>query len=128
MMPSLLEKLLAERPILLADGATGTNLFAMGLTSGDPPEGWTLEHPDRIKALHTQFVEAGAEISLTNTFGAYKRRLALHKLEDRTEELNQLAAQNARDVDDASSRASFGAGSRGPSRDPFQPSRQVPDC
>ena len=50
-----LTDLLAQKPVLLADGATGTNLFEMGLLSGDPPEIWNIEHPDRIHALHQSF-------------------------------------------------------------------------
>ena len=76
----MLQTLLAEGRPLLADGATGTNLFAMGLTSGDCPELWNAEHPDRIRALHQAFVDAGADIILTNSFGANRRRLALHSL------------------------------------------------
>jgi 5-methyltetrahydrofolate--homocysteine methyltransferase len=50
----------------------------MGLTSGDAPELWNVDHPDRIRALHQSFVDAGADIILTNTFGANARRLMLH--------------------------------------------------
>ena len=85
---SRLEDLLAEKGTLLADGATGTNLFDMGLTSGDPPEEWNVTEPDKIRALHRNFVEAGADIILTNTFGANRHRLKLHKLEGRVQELN----------------------------------------
>src|ERR1700744_2562099 len=88
-----LTDLLAQKPVLLADGATGTNLFEMGLMSGDPPEMWNLEHPDRILALHQSFVDAGADIILTNSFGGNRRRLALHQLEGRTRELNRVAAE-----------------------------------
>ena len=77
----MLQQLLAEGRPLLADGATGTNLFEVGLTSGDNPEAWNATHPDRIRALHQSFVEAGAEIILTNSFGGNRRRLALHGLE-----------------------------------------------
>ena len=56
----MLQTLLAEGRPLLADGATGTNLFAMGLAAGDA-ELWNAAHPDRIKALHQAFVDAGAE-------------------------------------------------------------------
>ena len=66
----MLQSLLAEGRPLLADGATGTNLFAMGLTSGDSPELWNAEHPDRIQSLHQAFVDAGSDIILTNTFGS----------------------------------------------------------
>src|SRR5271168_1035509 len=63
----------AGRDWLLADGATGTNLFDMGLTSGDAPELWNETHPDRIRRLHQMFVEAGADIILTNSFGGTSR-------------------------------------------------------
>jgi methionine synthase I (cobalamin-dependent) len=109
------------RDWLLADGATGTNMFDMGLTSGDAPELWNEAHPDRIRRLHQSFVDAGADIILTNSFGGTRRRLALHKLEERTEEINRLAAQNARAVADASERRIIVAGSVGPTGDLFAP-------
>src|SRR6185369_10893304 len=119
-MPALAD-LLAEKPVLLADGATGTNLFEMGLMSGDPPEIWNIDHPDRIEALHQSFVDAGADIVLTNSFGGNRRRLALHKLDGRVKELNALAAQNARAVADGAGRPVVVAGSVGPTGDLFEP-------
>ncbi len=117
----MLQSLLAEGRPLLADGATGTNLFAMGLTSGDSPELWNAEHPDRIQALHHAFVDAGADIILTNSFGANRRRLALHGLEPRVRELNRLAAENARRVADGAERRIVVAGSVGPTGDLIAP-------
>ena len=109
------------RDWLLADGATGTNLFDMGLTSGDAPELWNAGHPDRIRRLHQGFVEAGSDIILTNSFGANARRLALHKAEGRVHELNRLAAGHARAVADAADRPVMVAGSVGPTGDLFAP-------
>ena len=117
----MLERLLAERGWLLADGATGTNLFDMGLTSGDAPELWLLDYPDRIRALHQSFTDAGADIILTNSFGCNARRLALHKLEHRTRELNKLAAELARGVADKAGRPVIVAGSVGPTGDLLAP-------
>jgi 5-methyltetrahydrofolate--homocysteine methyltransferase len=117
----MLQSLLAEGRPLLADGATGTNLFAMGLTSGDAPELWNAEHPDRIESLHRAFVDAGSDIILTNSFGANRRRLMLHKLEARTRELNRLAAQSAQKVADAAGRPVVVAGSVGPTGDLIAP-------
>ena len=117
----MLQSLLAEGRPLLADGATGTNLFAMGLTSGDSPELWNAEHPDRIESLHRAFVDAGSDIILTNSFGANRRRLMLHKLEGRTRELNRLAAQIARKVADSAGRPVVVAGSVGPTGDLLAP-------
>ncbi|RBP10586.1 5-methyltetrahydrofolate--homocysteine methyltransferase [Roseiarcus fermentans] len=121
MPTSLLETLLAEGRPLLADGATGTNLFAVGLTSGDCPDLWNVDHPDRIQALHRAFVDAGSDIILTNSFGANRRRLALHGAEARARELNRLAAQNARAVADEAGRPVVVAGSVGPTGDIFAP-------
>jgi methionine synthase I (cobalamin-dependent) len=117
----MLQSLLAEGRPLLADGATGTNLFAMGLTSGDSPELWNVTRPDRIESLHRAFVDAGADIILTNSFGANRRRLTLHGLEARARELNRLAAQNARKVADRAGRAVVVAGSVGPTGDLIAP-------
>ena len=117
----MLQRLLADNRPLLADGATGTNLFAMGLTSGDSPELWNATHPERTRLLHQQFVDAGADIILTNTFGANRRRLMLHDLQERTHELNRLAAENARAAAAGAGRPVVIAGSVGPTGDLFAP-------
>ena len=59
-------ELLAEKGALLADGATGTNLFNMGLMSGDAPELWNTDEPKKIIALYKGAVDAGSpELALT---------------------------------------------------------------
>ena len=117
----MLASLLASGRTLLADGANGTNLFAMGLTSGDAPEMWNIDHPERIRALHQGFVEAGSDIILTNSFGGNARRLMLHGMQDRVREINRLAAQHARAVADQAGRPIVVAGSVGPTGDLFEP-------
>jgi len=117
----MLQSFLAEGRPLLADGATGTNLFAMGLANGESPELWNGDHPDRIRALHKAFVDAGSDIILTNSFGGNRRRLALHRAEQRARELNRLAAENARAVADKAGRPVVVAGSVGPTGDIFAP-------
>jgi 5-methyltetrahydrofolate--homocysteine methyltransferase len=87
-MTDRLTSLLAERPWLLADGATGSNLFERGLQSGDAPELWNSDYPERVAHLHRAFVQAGADIILTNSFGGTRHRLKLHKAEARVAELN----------------------------------------
>lgn len=109
-----LSVLLEEKSILLADGATGTTLFDMGLTSGDSPEFWNDTKPQNIKKLHQGFVEAGADIILTNTFGGSCHRLKLHNAQHRVHELNEKGAKLAREVADASGRTVIVAGSVGP--------------
>ena len=112
---------LKNRPWLLADGATGTNYFQMGLVSGDAPEMWNFEHPDRVRSLHKRFIEAGADIILTNTFGGNRHRLKLHNAQDQVREINIAAAGNARAEADASGRAVFVGGSVGPTGEIFMP-------
>ena len=117
----MLDTLLAAGRPLLADGATGTNLFEVGLRSGDNPESWNETHPDRIQALHQSFVDAGADIILTNSFGGNRRRLMLHGLESRARDLNRMAAENARAVADKAGRPVVVAGSVGPTGDLLAP-------
>ena len=113
---------LNSRPWLLADGATGTNYFQMGLMSGDAPEMWNLEHTDRVRSLHKQFIEAGADIILTNTFGGNRHRMKLHDAQDRVHEINVAAVKLARAEADAfTARQIFVAGSMGPTGEIFMP-------
>ena len=120
-MASVLDDLLATRGVLLADGATGTNYFRMGLTSGDAPELWNVDHPEKVQELHRQFVAAGADIILTNTFGCNRHRLALHGAEPRVRELARRAAELARDVADDADHVVVVAGSVGPTGSLFAP-------
>ncbi|WP_406872039.1 betaine--homocysteine S-methyltransferase [Aminobacter sp. P9b] len=109
-----IDALLAEKGVLLADGATGTNLFAMGLEAGEAPELWNESAPEKIETLHQKFVDAGADIILTNSFGGTRHRLKLHHAQDRVFELNKRAAEIARAVADTAGRKVIVAGSVGP--------------
>jgi len=120
-MSDALSRLLASRDWLMADGATGTNLFNMGLASGELPELWNADRPDNIRALYRSAVEAGSDIFLTNTFGGNASRLKLHNAQDRVHELNRLAATLGREVADAAGRPVVVAGSMGPTGDIFVP-------
>ncbi len=101
MSTNALQKALAEKGYLLADGATGTNLFTMGLQTGDAPELWNVDYPERIQAHYQSFVDAGSDIVLSNTFGGTHFRLALHNAQDRVAELNAAGVRIARKVADA---------------------------
>ena len=122
---NVLHDLLAARGTLLIDGAMGTELFARGLGSGDPPEMWNVDHPDRVTAVHAAYVNAGSDIVLTNSFGGTGFRLKLHKLDDRCIELNRAAAQVARTAADAhfaeTGRRVLVAGSMGPTGELLEP-------
>ncbi len=121
-MSDRLSRLLDQRPYLLADGATGTNYFALGLMTGDAPELWNLEHPERVKQVHADFIAAGSDIVLTNTFGGTRHRLKLHHAQDRVVEINAAAARLAREVTDATEdREIVVAGSMGPTGEILEP-------
>ncbi len=112
---------LNSRLWMLADGAIGTNYFQMGLMSGDSPELWNVDHPDRVRSLHRQFIAAGADIILTNSFGGNRHRLKLHNDQHRVRELNVAAVKNARAEADAVDREVYVAGSIGPTGEIFMP-------
>lgn len=120
-MTDALSRLLQSRDWLMADGATGTNLFNMGLASGEPPELWNVDQPDNIRALYRGAAEAGSDIFLTNSFGGNASRLRLHNAQDRVHELNRVAASLGREVADAAGRPVIVAGSMGPTGDIFVP-------
>ena len=121
MTQNALTDLLASRDWLMADGATGTNLFNMGLSSGEPPEFWNVAQPDNIRNLYRSAVQAGSDIFLTNSFGGNAARLKLHDAQGRVRELNKVAAALGREIADASGRTVVVAGSVGPTGEIFEP-------
>ena len=125
MKPAQLHSILETTGWVLADGATGTNLFRAGLETGYPPELWNVERPEDITALHTSFIDAGSQLILTNSFGGTAHRLRLHAADDRVGELNLAAAKLARQAaDDGRDRHGHEivvAGSIGPTGELFEP-------
>ncbi|TDE35085.1 betaine--homocysteine S-methyltransferase [Antarcticimicrobium sediminis] len=120
-MTNALSKMLAEKDFLLADGATGTNLFAMGLQAGDAPELWNVDEPAKITALYKGAVDAGSDLFLTNTFGGNASRLKLHSAEKRVRELNRIGAELGRELADKAARKIVVAGSVGPTGEIMEP-------
>ncbi|MCC5991315.1 MAG: betaine--homocysteine S-methyltransferase [Rhodobacteraceae bacterium] len=120
-MTNALQKLLSERDWLLADGATGTNLFNMGLQSGDAPELWNTDEPEKILTLYRNAVLAGSDLFLTNTFGGNASRLKLHDAQGRVRELNRVGAELGREIADKADRPVVVAGSVGPTGDIMAP-------
>lgn len=78
-------------------------------------------HPDRVRAVHQGYIQAGAQIILTNSFGGSRFRLQLHGLQDRVIELNRIAAELAREEADAASHPVVVGGSMGPSGELIEP-------
>lgn len=93
---------LEQSEVLVADGATGTMLQKAGLPPGAAPERWNLERPEAIRALHQGYIDAGADLILTNTFGGSAVRLEREGLADQATAVNLAAAQLAREVAPAS--------------------------
>ncbi len=124
-MTSPFETLLAERDWLLADGATGTNLFNMGLGAGDPPEFWNVDEPAKITSLYKSAVDAGSDLFLTNSFGGNAARLKLHNAANRARELSRISAEIGRNVADRADHKVIVAGSVGPTGEIMAPMGQL---
>lgn len=124
-MSNPITDLIAAKGWCVADGATGSNFFGRGLEAGHPPDLWCVEKPEEVLWLHRAFLEAGADIILTNSFGANAPRLKLHKAEHRVAELNAAAAQLAREAArqhfEDTGRQAVVAGSMGPTGELFEP-------
>jgi 5-methyltetrahydrofolate--homocysteine methyltransferase len=116
-----IQELLQTNSVLVLDGAMGTMLMAAGLTSGAPPEEWNVLYPERVRAVHRQYIEAGSNIILTNSFGGTHYRLKLHNLQDRVIELNRAAAAIARAEADVAVHRVLVAGSMGPTGELLEP-------
>ena len=125
MTTATLRDLVMSKGYVVADGAMGTQLFAAGLSAGWSPEEWNLSHPDEIRAVHRGYLQAGADLIVTNSFGGNCFRQSLHGFEHRVGELNQAAAQIGRLEADAemerSGRPVLVAGSMGPTGELLAP-------
>lgn len=109
-MKSLL-KVLKTGKVLISDGAWGTLLQRRGLQPGECPELWNISHRTDVLSIARSYVDAGADIILTNSFGASPPKLKHYELDDRTAEINQAAAAISRE---ASGEKGFVLGSMGP--------------
>jgi 5-methyltetrahydrofolate--homocysteine methyltransferase len=103
---------IAKERVLVADGAWGTEFFKRGVMQGDPCDEWNLSHPEIVKEITAEYLLAGAEVILTNTFGANGVRLEAHGLGERVHEINLAGARIARE---AVGDKAFIAGDVGPS-------------
>lgn len=118
MTTTKVQTLLDKRPAL-SDGAMGTMLQELGLIDGSAPELWNVEHPDLVQKVHQSYIDAGANMIETNTFGGTSARLKFHDIGDRVAELNRAGAQIAREI--AEPAGALVAGSIGPSGELIEP-------
>jgi len=84
---------LEKKRVLVADGGWGTELQKRGLPPGEPPEAWNISRPEDVRAVALSYVEAGAEIILTNTFGGSPLKLAKVNLKGQVTEINRKGAE-----------------------------------
>ncbi len=96
-MQGLLDRV-KDGEILIADGAIGTMLWDLGLKPGQPPESFNLTHVEILEGIARQYLDAGADIIQTNTFGGSPARLSVFGLEEKTEQVNRTAVLAARKV------------------------------
>jgi 5-methyltetrahydrofolate--homocysteine methyltransferase len=89
---------LAKKRVVLFDGAMGSTVISLGLPEGECPESWNLTHSDVIGDIHQKYLEAGADVIQTNTFGASRLRLASFGYDNRVEEINIRAVEIAKKV------------------------------
>ena len=109
--------LLAQKKILISDGAWGTMLQERGLTPDDCPEEWNVSHAEDVKAVAAAYAQAGSDLILTNTFGGSAMKLAKKGYEDRVEEFNFAGARNSLE----GAPGALIAGSIGPTGEFLQP-------
>src|SRR5215470_6607247 len=112
-MPAPFVAALAERP-LLGDGATGTMLYARGVTLDACFDVLNLSDPKIVQGVHAEYIAAGADCIETNTFGANRFKLGVHGSAGRVREINRSGARLARDVRESMGRDVFVLGSMGP--------------
>ncbi|MDQ7824973.1 MAG: homocysteine S-methyltransferase family protein [Candidatus Eremiobacteraeota bacterium] len=100
-----------EKPVIVLDGAMGTELIAQGLTQGECPDLWNVLHPEKVKEVHKGYYDAGSDIVLSNTFGASRIKLEPYGLDARVEEINRAGASLLKTACPA---GSLSAGDMGP--------------
>ncbi len=110
-----LEELLQKKDIILADGAMGTMLFAAGLKQGEQPHLWNLEYPDRVAAVHQQYLDAGSQLLLTNTFSANRFRMGSDDSTIPVVDVNRAGARILLSEIEAAGGKALAAGDIGPS-------------
>ena len=112
-MNSRFEQRLSTGPVVVGDGGMGV-LVTSAVPRLRCPEEANLRSPESVVTLHTSFIRAGADMIETNTFGANRRKLAQHYLDDELERINSAGVKLAREAREVSGRDVFVAGSIGP--------------
>src|SRR6476659_1021203 len=107
-------------PVIVGDGGMGA-LLSSAVPRLRSPEEANLRAPEAVVSLHVSFINAGAELIETNTFGANRRKLAMHYLDDEFERINATGVKLARDAREMTGRDVFIGGAIGPLGEPATP-------
>lgn len=113
-METTLQSLIDTGQPIITDGGMGTMLFAAGLVPGTPPPVWNIENPAGVAAVHRAYIEAGAQIILTNTFVANRHNLSRNNMSERVREFNLAAVKIARAEAEAADHPVLAVGDIGP--------------
>lgn len=116
-----------RRRLVLFDGGLGSMLIAAGLGEGEEPAGWNVTRPEELIEIHAAYVEAGAEVVQTNTFGANRLKLSASHAGRKLDvaEVNEKGVEVARKAMERSGRGAFLAGEMGPTGLFFPPVGQL---
>jgi 5-methyltetrahydrofolate--homocysteine methyltransferase len=125
MSQTLLEAITHKGRVLLGDGAMGTQLQFAGLEPGGCGEAWNVEHPEKILEIQRNYVDAGSDCLITNTFGGCRIMLERYGHADRVPEINRGAVQVAREA--FGGRPGFVLGDIGPFGGLMEPYGEIPE-
>ncbi len=118
-MTDILDRL--KKEILVCDGAMGTMLQKHGLSAGECPEYWNLTKAETLVSIHKEYIEAGADIIITNTFGGNRLKLQKFNLENKSREINISGVANARAAVKKTGKKVLIAGDIGPTGSLLEP-------
>ncbi len=110
-----------KKEIFVCDGAMGTMLQKHGLSAGECPEYWNLTKAEKLVLVHREYIEAGADIIITNTFGGNRLKLQKYNLEGKLKEINISSVANAKLAVEQSGRPVMVAGDIGPTGSLLEP-------
>ncbi len=127
-MTTKLERLLDPHAIVVFDGAMGTMLYSKGVFINQCYDELNLRAPDMVREIHQQYVDAGADVIETNSFGANRIKLTQHGLQDQTRELNRSAATLAREAAGDRALVAGAVGPLGVRLEPYGPTSKDEAC
>jgi methionine synthase I (cobalamin-dependent)/5,10-methylenetetrahydrofolate reductase len=127
-MNATVERLLDPNSIVVFDGAMGTMLYSKGVFINQCYDELALRSPDLVREIHAQYVNAGADVIETNSFGANRLKLTQYGLQDQVLELNRAAANVAREAADGRALVAGAVGPLGVRLEPYGPTSKDEAC